>query len=175
MTLGLQTGAYEYTMPSAALDLYSVRYGSTKIKLDPTYRYELDRTSPTWESATSGVPTKYWTDGNKIGVYPKPNTTAAATVIHMRVLKDPDTLSTAADTPSWCPRAYHETIAIGAALDIAGGFDAQADGTPVRMQTLYDKYLLQSKALADLAANRSHEFVSRMSPSGYGSLRNNRA
>jgi hypothetical protein len=141
VTIALQTGVNEYTIPSTVMEMYRVRYGSAKSKLDFTTTYELDRTTPGWESATSGVPTKYYTDGNLIGVYPKPNTTAAATTIRIRCLKDPDSLATASDNPTWLPRRYQETVAKAAALSIVGGFDAEIQSSTPKLQRLYNDYI----------------------------------
>lgn len=166
VTIGLQTGVREYTVPSTVMEMYRVRYGSAKTKLDWTTTYELDRTSPSWESATSGVPAKYYAEGNLLGVDPKPNSTAAATVLHIRCLKDPSSLSTGGNSPSWLPSRYHETIAKGAALSIAGGWDAEAQASSPKLQRLYNEYIDEINNLVMLGQHRSEETKSRVIPSG---------
>lgn len=73
-TLSIKAGTREYSLPTAALDLYEVRLGTGADRkyLDPTSRSELRRDVGDWESATSGTSTEYWTDGMKIGFHPKP-------------------------------------------------------------------------------------------------------
>jgi len=167
VTIGLQTGVYDYAMPSIAMEVYRVRYGSSKTKLDFTTLSELDRTISGWESATSGVPTKYYVHGNYIGVYPKPNTTAAATVIRVNCLKDPDSLSTASDNPTWLPRSYQETVSKGAALSIAGGYDAELQASSPKLQRLYNEYVQEVNQLVMLGQHRTEEWKTRVVPSGY--------
>jgi hypothetical protein len=175
VTIGLQTGVREYTIPSTVMEMYRVRYGSTKSKLNYTNTYELDRVNPGWENATAGIPVKYYVDGNLIGVDPKPNATAAATVISIRCLKDPRSLGTsvagtasgATGNPTWLPRRFHETIAKAAALSIAGGFDAEAQASTPKLQRLYNEYVAEVNQLTLLAQHRSEESRSHIVPTGY--------
>ena len=167
ITIALQTGVREYTRASTMLEMYRVRYGSSKIKLDYTSASELDRLNPSWENATSGVPSKYYAEGNLIGVDPKPNPAAAATLLYIRCLKDPASLSTGGDTPSWMPRRFHETIAKGAALSIVGGYDAEAQASSPKMQRLYNEYVEEANELVMLGQHPSEETKSRVVPTGY--------
>jgi hypothetical protein len=167
VTIGLQTGVYDYTIPSTVMEMYRVRYGSTKTKLDFTTLGELDRTVPSWESATSGAPTKYYVHGNLVGVYPKPNAAAAATVIYVNALEDPNNLTTGGDNPTWLPRRYQETIAKGAALSISGGYDAEAQAASPKLQRLYNEYVAEVNQLVMLADHRTEEWRTRVRPSGY--------
>ena len=166
LTIGLVTGVREYTRPSTMMEMYRVRYGSTKTKLDYISTRELDRTNPGWENATSGVPTKYYAEGNLIGVDPKPNVAAAATVLYVRCLVDPSSLSTGGDTPDWMPRRFHETIAKGAALSIVGGYDAEAQTSSPKLQRLYNEYVEEANKLVVIGQNPSEETKSRVTPSG---------
>ncbi len=90
---------------------------------------------------------------------------------HLRCLQTPSSLANATSTPSWCPVDYHDTIAKGAAIDLAGGFDADAENAPVRVTRLYQEYLAEVADLRRLSTNRSREYTSRLSPTGYGTFR----
>ncbi len=167
VTVALTTGVREYTIPSTVMELYRVRYGSTKKKLDFTTLSELDRTNPGWENATSGAPSKYYVHGNILGVDPKANSTAAGTVLYVNCLKDPDSLATGGDNPTWLPRRFQETVAKGAALSIAGGYDAEAQASSPKLQRLYNEYVAEVNQLVMLGQHRTEEWRTRVVPTGY--------
>lgn len=78
---------------------------------------------------------------------------------------------TASQSPTWCPAAYHDTIAKAAAIDIAGGFDADNENQQVRVSKLYAEYLAEMKELSNFPQRRSREYGGRITLSGYGTYR----
>jgi len=172
-TIGLSTGTREYTLPTAALDVYRVRLGSAYTSLTWTDKADLDNREPGWESGTSGTPTQYYVIGNKLGVHCKPHGTAAGTVLHVEYLRNPTSLATTTAVPSWCPIVGHRTIAKGAAIDVAGGFNATGDGTGTRIAKLYQEYVAEVQRLAGISNSRSREQVATLRPTGYKTFRQN--
>lgn len=172
-TIGLSTGTKEYTLPTAALDVFRVRLGSTYTPLTWTSKSILDDKESGWESATAGTPSQYYVHGNKLGVHCKPHGTAAGTVLHVEYLRNPTALSAATNTPSWCPIVGHRTIVKGAVVDIEGGFNATGDGSGTRIAKLYQEYVSEVARLAGLSNSRSREQVSTLKPTGYKTFRQN--
>lgn len=173
ITVALQTGVREYTMPTATMDVYRVRIGtgSSRKRLKPTTVAALDRDEGDWEAGTAGTPTRYYTDGMKMGFVPKPHGTAAAGTIYVNCLQNPSPLSTASSQPSWCPAHGHDTIAKGAAIDIAGGFLAGDDGSQVRLTTLYQEYLQEVADIRRMSLGRSREYQPQVRVKGYDGFR----
>ena len=176
VTIAMQTGVWEYNIPTTALDVYSVRIGvgANRQKLDPTSKSMLDREYGDWESATAGTPTQYYLDGGKIGVHPKPHGVAAGTTLWAWSVKNPSSLSATGSVPTWLPIRYHDTIAKGAAIDIAGGFSATSEGSNSRIAKLYSEYLGEVREIRKLANARSKETTPTLSVRGYGTYRRDR-
>ncbi len=170
-SIALMTGQIEYTIPSIVSTIYQVRYGSSRKKLTSTSRSELFDSNPSWESAATGTPTKYYTDGMQLGVVPGPDAGAAATVLYLRALSDPSQLTNATTVPSWLPNGFHDAIALGAALEIVQGYDAEAAAN-VRIEGLYARYQGRLKAIAALASHRAREYAPRIKVTGYASMGN---
>jgi hypothetical protein len=169
-TLSLASGVGEYAMPSGVLDVYRVRIGTARTKLDATNAEALDRDYNGWEGAANGTPSLYYTEGNLFGVYPKP-TAAAATTAYVRGLLNVSAPANATGVPSWCPYAFHDTISKAAAIDIAGGFEAGKDFMDSRLEVLYREYLSEVSELKGLMEHRSTEQTPRLRPTGYGCYR----
>lgn len=171
MTVALVTGVNEYSLGTHVLELYGVTYGSTRKQLQVTSRSALNRDASGWQGATAGLPSKYYTDGMKLGVYPKPNATAAATTLRVHYLRSPDALANGTSVPSWLPVDFHETIAKAAAIDLSGGFNAAGDGSNERIAKLYQDYLVDKQQLAGMAIQRSREYRATLQPTGYQQFR----
>lgn len=173
VTVGLDLAVHEYTIPSTVMEIYRVRYGTAKTKLNFTSLKELDRVTPGWETSATGVPNQYYVHGNMIGVFPRPNTAAAATVIYINCLKDPNSLPTATAgtaNPTWLPRSFQETIAKAAALSITGGYDAEIQASTPKLQRLYNEYMEEKNQLVMLGQHRTEEWKSHVVPTGYSSF-----
>jgi len=143
---------------SAIVRPYTTDNGFTYIALNSGTS---DTTEPVWPTTLSGTVTD-----NDI-VWQQ----LAHTRVYIRCLKDPDDLANGTSQPTWCPRRYHETIAKAAAIDIAGGFDAEGGGNETRLQKLYQEYLREVADMRRLAAHRSTEYTPRVKPSGYSTYR----
>jgi len=118
-------------------------------------------THPTWPTTLSGTVS----DGNaawkQIG----------SSRVYLRSLVNVPSLTNATTTPSWLPNRYHDTIARGAALDIAGGFDIDKASNQGRIMTLYKHYQQDVGEIRALAAHRSREYMPRITPTGYKTYR----
>ncbi len=117
--------------------------------------------APTWPTTISGTVSDGGVDWQQAG----------STRVYMRVLKNPSTLAAATSSPSWCPAVYQDTIAKGAAIDLAGGFAADIDNSAIRRSGLYQEYLEEVNALKALGTGRSREYQSRIRPTGYSAYR----
>jgi hypothetical protein len=166
LTKSLQTGVREYALGGTIMDVYQVRLGtgSSRIRLKPTSRAALDRDSGNWEAGTHGTPSQYYLDGMYLGVHPKPGGTATA---YIRCLQNPANLSNATSAPSWLPVFFHDTIAKGAAVDLANGFLGDTEKSTNRLSMLYQEYIKEVMELRRLATNRSREYQARITPKGY--------
>lgn len=167
-TLVTSTGVRDYELLGYVEDIYRVTYGSSRTRLEPTSKYELDRDSDGWEAGTAGTPYQYYIDGNYIGFDPKPS---VATSVYITYLRTPDDLETHTAVPSWCPTRFHDTICKLAAFDLATSLDrANEENQPVA-QRLYADYLEEARQLARLAGNRSREIIPTVTVTGYSSFR----
>jgi hypothetical protein len=164
ITIGLQTGVREYALPATSAQIHRVRLGTAKVKLDPTTKDNLDNTREGWESATGGTPIEYYAEGMIIGVYPKPHAAASATVMHINCTSDVSDLANGTSSPSWLPSQYHRTIAKGAAIGIATGYDAENKANMARLEKLVSDYNMDVQALRLLADNRSVEYQATITP-----------
>ncbi len=118
-------------------------------------------THPVWPTTLSGTVA----DGNaawqQIG----------SSRVYLRSLVNVPSLTNATTTPSWLPNRYHDTIAIGAALEIASGFDIDKASNQGRIITLYKQYQQQVAEMRALAAHRSREYLPRITPTSYKTYR----
>ncbi len=118
-------------------------------------------THPTWPTTLEGTVS----DGNTAWEQ------AGCSRVYLRALVNVPGLTNGTTTPTWLPARYHDAIAKGAALDIAGGMDIDKSSNQGRLMTLYKQYQQEVAEIRRLAANRSREFVPRMTPTGYGTYR----
>ncbi|MFA5376444.1 MAG: hypothetical protein WC455_11930 [Dehalococcoidia bacterium] len=231
-TVGIRTGARQMSLGTAIMDIYRVRLGtgSQRKRLIPISMARLDVDDGSWEAATAGTPSQYYTDGLVIGFNPRPRvraswvagsaysvgdlvvptaasengfyykctvagtasgtaptwpTTISGTVsdgdvtwqqagstrVYLKVLESPSPLANATSSPDWCPVAYQDSIAKGAAIDLAGGFSADIDNSAIRRSGLYQEYLEEVNSLKALGINRSREYQARIRPTGYATFR----
>lgn len=118
-------------------------------------------TAPTWpvtegSHVTETASGPSWSRENSTRVYIRCNRSVAS-------------MSTATSSPTWCPSDYHETIAKGAAWDIASGIDAE-NVSPARLQRLYEEYLREKNEVKALAEGRSRHINKYLKPTGYESF-----
>lgn len=118
-------------------------------------------THPTWPTTLSGTVSDGNTAWQQIG----------SSRVYLRSLVNVPELTNATTTPTWLPARYHDTIPVGAALEIVGGFDIDKKSNQGRLMVLYKQYQQEVAELRALAAHRSREFLPRMTPVGYGTYR----
>lgn len=97
-------------------------------------------------------------------------TVGGSTRVYMLVLSDVPALSAATSVPVF-PTRFHHTIAKLAAINIAGGYNADSRGSQPRIAKLYQEYLAERDRLRALAANRTREYMPRVMVVGYDTFR----
>ena len=167
-TITTTTSTREYTMTGTHTKIYRVRYGPTYKKLDPTSVARLDNENPGWEGGTAGTPSGYYAHGPKFGLQPKPDATGT---VYYNTLVTPANLSASGSSPSWCPNEYHDTLAKGVAIDLAGGQLATTDSSQNRAGWLYSQYMRDAQEMKRLAVRRSAEYTGGFKPTGYERFR----
>lgn len=168
LNIALQTGVRDYTLSGSAMEVLRGRIGTganTK-KLDATSLQDLDGDDANWEAGTAGTPTKYYIDGNTIGLDPMPHAAAAATVAHFRCVLSPADLAAATTQPTWCPNDYRDLISKKAAIITAYGYDGDDGPNQVRLQALYNEYARDALGLRKLAERRARDHQPRMRVTG---------
>ena len=96
---------------------------------------------------------------------------AGHTRVYVNALHDVPAIRNGTGSPSWCPTLFHRTICKLAAVVVAGGYNAESEGSQPRLAKLYNEYLRERERLQALAANRSAEYVPKVSVRGYSGFR----
>ncbi len=113
---------------------------------------DLNRTvGRNWRNAATGTPRLYYTQGNKIGVYPRP---AVAGNLNYRAVASAPDMTAPASLPTCVPDLYHGAISLLGAHLVALS-DVEDAAMSARANGFLSQFAAQYPELKDLALARS--------------------
>jgi hypothetical protein len=156
-----------YTMASASNILIPKRIVYKNKTLFLTDEESLDREDANWRTAAVGTPKKYyWTDWDKVGLYPKPGTNSeTASLIYVPY---PTTMTTTTAIPD-IPQVLHIALVYRGGLRALSkeGEGAELEKAITYFKTEYDAIVARWKLIQKLSGIVQQ---TRQQDSGYGAV-----